>query len=223
MGEGAWSNATVGRAVRLILRNIGGALPGEMDRAEQGQPGRYTFCFAENEAQSPWPSLSVERGFDPGTSTVTVVGVEGTMNVNSVTKVADELLQTFARTMIHPGGNEYLHGGEPWLVLGVEHAEILHEAGYDKASIKAALWEWSKMPATQLSQRDFERTFNSRRSRLGDFGREMMLPISHYADEISLVVAGGQGTHTTYMPCFGNTRASTRAIDTTTVLPPGGS
>ena len=77
LGEGAWANATIGRALRLILRNIGGALPGEMDRATHGQPGKYTFCCAENEAANPWAPLHVERGFAAECSTVTAVGAEG--------------------------------------------------------------------------------------------------------------------------------------------------
>src|SRR5258706_8360792 len=88
IGEGAWANATIGRALRLILRNVGGALPGEMDRATQGSPGKYTFCCAENEAESPWEALHVERGFSPDQSTVTVVGAEGTLNLNTHAKDA---------------------------------------------------------------------------------------------------------------------------------------
>src|SRR4051812_39283589 len=69
IGQGRWANATLGRAMRLVLQNIGGALPGEMDRATQGQPGKFTFCCAENEEASPWEPLHVERGFEPDRST----------------------------------------------------------------------------------------------------------------------------------------------------------
>src|SRR3954468_8145204 len=62
-GPGNRANATIGRAVRLTLQNAGGARPGETDMATLGQPGKYTFCFAENEAESPWDPLHVERGF----------------------------------------------------------------------------------------------------------------------------------------------------------------
>src|SRR6185503_13685374 len=92
LGQGAWANATIGRALRLVLQNCGGALPGEMDRATQGQPGKYSFCCAENEAASPWEPLHVERGFGRADSTVTVVGAEGTMNMNTHTKSASELV-----------------------------------------------------------------------------------------------------------------------------------
>ena len=72
LGQGNRANATIGRALQLIVRNIGGGRPGEIDRATLGGPAKYTFCFAEDEAGSPWEPLSVERGFAEGTSTVTL-------------------------------------------------------------------------------------------------------------------------------------------------------
>ena len=77
LGQGNRANATIGRALQLIVRNIGGGRPGEIDRATLGGPGKYTFCFAEDEAGSPWEPLSVERGFAEGTSTVTLFAGEG--------------------------------------------------------------------------------------------------------------------------------------------------
>src|SRR5262249_61292827 len=79
LGQGWWANGTTGRALRLILQNIGGAFPGEMDRATHGQPGKYSFCCGENEEASPWDPLHVERGHGRGVSTVTVVGAGGPM------------------------------------------------------------------------------------------------------------------------------------------------
>lgn len=212
LGEGAWSNATVGRAVRLLLRNVGGALPGEMDRATQGQPGHYSFCCAENEAQSPWEALHLERGFGVGDSTVTVVAAEGTMNMNSHSKDADELLRLIAESMVHPPSNEYTHGGEPWLMLGPEHADILRRGGYSKAAVKERLWELSKMPAGRMGARDLERTRAARREELGDIAPDTLLPIAPRASNICIIVAGGPGTHSVYVPCFGNSRATTRVI-----------
>jgi hypothetical protein len=212
LGEGAWANATLGRALRLVLRNIGGALPGELDRATHGQPGRYSFCCAENEAATPWEPLHVERGFPAASSTVTVVGAEGTMNMNSHSKDADELVRVFAETMQHPPSNEYTHGGEPWVIVGPEHAQVLARAGYSKADLKSALWEATKLPGRRMALRDFERAVQSRRKELGDITPDTLLPISPSADGIGIVVAGGPGTHSVYVPCFGNSRAVTRAF-----------
>src|SRR6202795_4603694 len=81
LGPGNRAHATIGRAVHLVLQNIGGAKPGETDMATLGQPGKYTFCFAENEAASPWLPLHVERGFPAAASVVTVVGAAGIVEV----------------------------------------------------------------------------------------------------------------------------------------------
>lgn len=212
LGQGSWANATLGRAVHLVLQNVGGALPGEMDRATHGQPGKLSFCCAENEAESPWEPLHVERGFARDASTVTVVGAEGTMNMNCHAKDADQLLRAFAETIVHPPSNEYTHGGEPWLILSPEHAEILHRAGLSKAQVKRELWLRTRMPASRMTDRDLARVRASRGGELGEIGPDTLLPIAHRPDDIQLLVAGGPGTHSVYVPCFGNSRAVTRAI-----------
>jgi hypothetical protein len=213
IGQGRWANATLGRAMRLILQNIGGALPGEMDRATQGQPGKFSFCCAENEEASPWEPLHVERGFEPDQSTVTVVGAEGTLNMNTHSKDANELVRVIAETLVHPPSNEYVHGGEPWLILGPEHAEILKRGGLTKAALKQKLWEESKMPASSLAVKELERARASRTEELGELVPDLLLPISPQAENIMLIVAGGPGTHSVYVPCFGNSRAVTEIVE----------
>jgi hypothetical protein len=212
IGQGNWANAALGRAMRLVLQNIGGALPGDMDRATHGQPGKYTFCCAENEADSPWEPLHVERGFARDASTVTVVGAEGTMNMNTHSKGARELARVIADTMAHPASNEYVHGGEPWLIVSPEHAEIFRRGGMSKAQVKRELWERSKMPASKLAEKEIERARDSRSHDLGDVTPETILTISPSPEEVMLIVAGGPGTHSVYVPCFGNSRAVTREI-----------
>jgi hypothetical protein len=213
LGQGNRANATLGRALRLILQNIGGALPGEMDRATQGQPGKISFCCAENEAENPWAPLHVERGFKPEQSTVTVVGAEGTMNMHSYGKNADDILRVFADTMMHGPSNEYVHGGEPWIVLSPEHAEILHDAGYSKADVQQKLWEMSKMQAGRMTPEDMGRAQASRTAAYGPIDADTLLTIAHTPADIAIIVAGGPGAHTVYIPCFGNTRSVTRAIE----------
>lgn len=212
LGQGSWANATMGRAMRLILQNIGGALPGDMDRATQGQPAKYTFCCGENEAQSPWEPLHVERGFAREASTVTVVGAEGTLNMNTHSKDAAEMLRVFAECMVHPASNEYCHGGEPWLVIAPEHADILKAGGLSKRDVKQRLWELSKMPASHLSVKEILRAQASRTDEYGEIKPDTLLAISRKAEDIWFIVAGGPGTHTTYVPCFGNSRAVTREV-----------
>jgi len=212
LGQGTPANAAIGRALRLVLQNVGGALPGEMDRATHGQPGKYTFCCAENEEANPWEPLHVERGFRRDASTVTVVGAEGTMNMNTHTKDAGELLRVFADTMQHPPSNEYCYGSEPWLILSPEHAEILRAGGLAKSEVKRRLWELSRMAAGRMTERDLLRVKASRGKELGEIRPDTLLTISHRPDDIRLIVAGGPGTHSVYVPCFGNSRAVTREI-----------
>ena len=212
LGQGTWANGTIGRALHLILQNIGGARPGEMDRATQGQPGKYSFCCAENEDETPWEPLQVERGFPATASTVTVVGASGTLNNTILTKHSDDLLRVIADTMIHPSSNDYWAGGQPWLIFCPEHAGILHEAGLSKADVKRELWERSKMAAGRMSAEDLLRTQLARKEELGTIGVDTMLPVSPKPEDIGIIVAGGAGTHSVYVPGFGPTRAVTREV-----------
>ncbi len=212
LGQGTWANATLGRALRLVMQNIGGTLPGEMDRATQGQPGKYTFCCAENEADSPWEPLHVERGFSKNDSTVTLIGAAGTQNMNSHAKDAADVLRVISDSICYPTNNDYHFGGEPWLLLGPEHAEILHREGLTKAQVKRRIWELSKLPAHRFAAKDMMRLKHTRGAELGAINEDSLIPISFKPDDIAIVVAGGPGTHSVYVPTFGHTRSVTRKI-----------
>jgi hypothetical protein len=212
LGQGTQANAAIGRALRLVLQNVGGALPGEMDRATHGQPGKYSFCCAENEEANPWEPLHVERGFRRDASAVTVVGAEGTMNMNTHAKDAGDLLRVIADTMQHAPSNEYCYGSEPWLILSPEHAQVLKAAGLAKSEVKRRLWELTRMPAGRMAEKDLLRVKAARGAELGEIRADTLLTIAHRPEDIQLIVAGGPGTHSVYVPCFGNTRAVSRAI-----------
>jgi hypothetical protein len=207
LGPGTWANATLGRALRLILQNIGGGLPGDMDRATQGQPGKFTFCCAENEAANPWEPLHVERGFPRDSSTVTVAGAGGTWNMNTHAKDAADLLRVIADTMTYPAGSDFTYGGAPWLILSPEHAQVLKLEGLGKAEVKR------RLVAGRLSARDFARVQTGRRAELGEISRDTPLPISVRADDINFIVAGGPGTHSVYIPASGHVRSVSRKVD----------
>ena len=109
LGQGHRANAVIGRAVRLVLQNVGGTIPGETDRATLGHPGKFTYCLAENEAESPWEPLHVERGFRRDASCVTVLGAAGPHNVNDHGSAsADSLLKTLAGTLAAPASNNII-------------------------------------------------------------------------------------------------------------------
>jgi hypothetical protein len=212
LGQGAWANATLGRGLRLILQNVGRALPGDMDKATQGQPGKYTFCCAENEDASPWEPLHVERGLAADASTVTVVGALGTWSMNMTARGADEVLAMIAETMQYPASSDYIYGGAPFIVLSPQHANLFHLAGWTKSEVKRRLWEASKIRAGRSRGSEFERMATGRRAELGEIGQETMVPISEKAEDISIVVAGGPGSHSVFIPVSAHTRSVTREI-----------
>ena len=213
LGQGWRSNASIGRAVRLVMLNIGGAIPGDLDRATQGTPAKYAYCFAENEAQSPWEPLHVERGFDPNTSTVTVVGCEGPHNVNDHGSTsAEHLLNTVAGTMAILGSNNAFGRGEPLVVFGPEHAALVASEGLTKHQVKTWLFEHAKVLAGRFSPENVEHFIRREQERLGDITPETPVACAYSAEDILVLVAGGAGKHSCFIPTFGNTRAITRPI-----------
>src|SRR5262249_35440858 len=126
-GPGWQANATIGRAIRLALINIGGAIPALGDMATMGAPSKFSFCVAENEASSPWEPLSVERGFPRDASTVTVIGGENPHNVNDHESISAEgILTTIAGTLATVGTNDvYYATSQPLVIFGPEHAKTV--------------------------------------------------------------------------------------------------
>ena len=213
LGPGNKANATIGRAVRLVLQNVGGAKSGTTDMATLGQPAKYTFCFAENEAASPWAPLHVERGFAPEASVVTIVGTSGSIEVvDTVSAGAADLARTYAQSMLIAGnvsGAGTLGGGEPLILLAPEHAEVFQREGYSKAQVKAAIFEQGALPLDRLS--------HAIRDHLASHAGSKSLPdelrVARSAADIMIVVAGGVGRKGCYVPTWsGGTRAASRAI-----------
>ena len=123
-GPGTHSNATIGRAIRLALVNIGGAIPMLGDMSTFGAPSKFSYLVAENEAESPWEPLHVERGFAKEASTVTVVGAECPHNINDHESLSGEgILTTIAGTMATTGNNDIYYAAQPVIVMGPEHAK----------------------------------------------------------------------------------------------------
>ena len=140
LGQGNRANATIGRALQLVIRNVGGGRPGGVDRATLGNPGKYTFCFAEDEAGSPWEPLAVERGIAPGRSAVTLFAAEGVRGVvDQLSRDPESLARTFAaclRTVAHP---KLAMVWDAILVVSPEHGRVFREAGWSKARLREAL------------------------------------------------------------------------------------
>jgi hypothetical protein len=151
MGQGNRANATIGRALQLVIRNVGGGRPGEVDRATLGQPGKYTFCFAEDEAGSPWEPLAVERGLPPGTDAVTLFAAGGVQGVaDQLSRTPESLSRTFAaclRTVAHP---KLPIAWDAVLVVSPEHARVFREAGWGKGRLRQELDELLQLPGAEL-------------------------------------------------------------------------
>jgi hypothetical protein len=216
LGPGKRANATIGRAIRLILHNIGGATPGLMDMATMGQPGKYSFCFGEHEERSPWPPLHVERGYRANHSAVTMVGAAGTIEIVDLTsRSARGLLDTIVGSMCIAGsigGGVVMGGGEPLLLLPPEHAALLQRDGFDKAAVKRHIWEHARMPLDRLSS-DVAAHIVRQREQLGITDTEGPVLIAERPEDVMIVVTGGTGGKATYVPTWsGGTRAVTRRI-----------
>lgn len=147
-GPGNRANATIGRAVRLVLRNCLGAIPGTLDLSTQGSFGKYTACFAEREEASPWEPLHVRRGFDPDVSTVTVLACESHHNVLTRSDIdAESVLRCAGDVLASLGSHS---DGMSLLVIAPEHARILADAGWDPARIQDQLFRTSRRTLAEL-------------------------------------------------------------------------
>lgn len=209
-GPGWRSNATIGRAIRLALLNIGGALPGTGDMATFGSPAKFSYCVAENEAASPWEPLHVERGFPAQASTVTVVGAEAPHNVNDHESISAEgVLKMIAGTVATTGTNDVAYAGEPVIAFSPEHAAAV-AARYSKAQAKQFLWEHARLPLERFSEENIERRLRVKfPERLGNAGPATPVPVVQRPEDFVFIVVGGAGKHTAFIPTFGATRSVT--------------
>ncbi len=213
-GPGVQSNATIGRAIRLALINIGGAIPRVGDMATMGTPAKYTYCVAENETESPWEPLHVERGFAREATTVTVFAAEGPHNINDHESTSAEgILRMVAGTMAITGANDVYYEAQPLVVFGPEHAATVAAEGYSKADVRRFLFEHARVPLEKFSHENIERRFRIMYGgRYANAKMEDRIPIVQRAEDIAIIVLGGAGKHSAYIPTFGGTRSVTRAL-----------
>jgi hypothetical protein len=217
LGPGWRANATIGRAISLCLLNIGGAIPGSIDMATLGWPGKYSFCFAENEEESPWDPLHYERGFARSDSVVTVMGSVGVLEVVDGTSItAEGALSTMAYSMNYAGnmgGADRFGTGNPIAILTPEIAAIVARGGLSKSQAREFLWEHAKHPLERLSPEIAERIVE-RRKEAGKEELNAPLRITAHPDEILLIVAGGIGIKSAFIPSWGGeTRAISKVIE----------
>ena len=215
-GHGYRANATIGRALRLVMRNIGGAIPGETDKSTFGHPGKYTMCIAENERISPWEPLHVESGYQLDTSTVTAVAVTGFHQVSEMTVTSGrEVLNTICGSL-RGWGNvlHYIIGRETplLLVLEPEHAHEIADDGFTKSDVKNYIFEHAGMSVGSLRDRGYwgNRTWPDW---VDDQDDEFMVPPVSRPENIIIVVAGGDGRHSAWLPSWSTSRAATVPVE----------
>jgi hypothetical protein len=150
-GQGNRANLTIGRAVQLVIRNVGGGRPGEVDRATHGNPGKISFCFAEDEVGSPWTTLAESRGVASGVDALTVFPGEGPRCVvDQLARDPESLANTFAaclRTLHNP---KSVLAFDAILVVGPEHARVFAEAGWDRDRVLDELHARLQIPGSDL-------------------------------------------------------------------------
>ena len=152
LGPGTRANATIGRALRLVLTLTGGARPGGLDRATLGNPGKLSCCFAENEEASPWEPLHVERGFRPNATTVTVVAADAPLSISDHrSRTPEELAATLAWGAAGQWSPFWWPMDDTSLfVVCPEHAALFAAAGWSKTRLRAAMFEAVQRPAGEL-------------------------------------------------------------------------
>jgi hypothetical protein len=202
-GPGWRANATIGRALRLVMVNLGGAVPAQVDFCQHAHPGKYTFCIAEHQDANPWEPLHVERGFRASDSVITVVNAEAPHSMTeNVQTDPIEIMRTFADTMATLGGNNLYSQGHPVLVFGPENALHVAAAGWKKLDVQKALFEMARRPWGLAKNRGkskgpFFPVWVDKRD------DSAMVPIINEPRDLIVVVAGGAGGKSMWCPTAG--------------------
>ena len=200
LGPGHRANASIGRAVRLCMMNIGGARPGVSDMALLGHPGKFSFCLAEDEMSSPWEPLATAYGYSSDQSVVTILGAEAPHSVVFTNDADDKdspqrLLRALAVVIANTGSNNAnLSGGATAIALNPEHAQVLADAGMSRSDVQAELQRMAVNTRGQIG------SFNTGFIATGDDND--LIPAVRRPTDIVLFVAGGAGLYSAVFPSW---------------------
>lgn len=212
-GQGVRANATIGRAVRLVMMNVMNTRPGFLDRATLGTPGKYSFCFAETEENHPWEPLHVERGFRPEQSAVTVYASNSLCAVyNQLASTPEPVLLCFADALCNLGSPNLRGYNQSLIVFAGEHAELFGQNGWTKGDVKAFLIQHARRTIADLKRA-------GRRPGNVEPGDETAWKHAFEdPDDLLIVCAGGRaGSWSACLPGWGN--KWTRSVTTPVGLP----
>ncbi len=216
-GSGNRANATIGRAVRLILLNVGGGRPGELDKSTLGHPGKYTYCIAENEEASPWAPYHVEQGYEAEDSTVFAIAAEAPHSVtNHIANDPEGVLDSVVSAMSTIAHNNAVSSGACVVVIGPEHGATIASKGWTRSDVRSYLWMNTKNTFADVSfNHRYGTVYNRNLPRWYGRAPESRTPIVPSPNEIHLFVAGGEaGRFSAFIPGWGHmTSPVIRAID----------
>ena len=216
-GSGFRANATIGRAIRLVLLNVGGGWPGDLDKSTLGHPGKYTFCIAENEEASPWAPYHVEHGYRSEDSTVFCIGAEGPHSVtNHVANDPEGILDSIASAMSTIAHNNAVSSGSCAVVIGPEHAATIAAKRWTRQDVRRYLWSATTNTFDEISFGGrYGKIYNRHLPRWYKREPGARIPIVPSADNIHLFVAGGEaGRFSAFLPGWGHmTSPVLRAVD----------
>ena len=188
LGPGNRANATIGRALRLVIQNACGMRPGLLDRGALGTPGRFTCCLAEDETNSPWPPLHEERGMPRGSSAVTVFAGWGVHQFSDhLSRTAEGILNVAADSMRAFGTGNCVGQGECVVLLCPEHRETIAKDGWDKKAIREHLFQHARRSLADLKRG------SQRAGQVEPGDEEKMVPFVRTPESILVVAAGGLG------------------------------
>lgn len=201
-GPGWRANASIGRAVRLIMRNAIGTIPGRLDRSTLGHGGKYSFCIAENEAESPWPALHVERGFRPEQSAVTILAALAPQQFyNQLSNTPEGILTTACASLRMSAGVR----SQPQYVLVIagEHMQVMAQAGWSKNDIRQFCFEHTKNSRAELKR------VNLMPGDIAPEDETAMVSLVDTPDDFLVVAAGSHaGAFSAFIPGWGGKRTS---------------
>ena len=196
LGQGNRANATIGRALRLVVRNIGGARPGGTERSTFGSPLKFSMCFAEWEEKSPWEPLHVERGFKPEDSVVTLLAMSGGPNliVDQDSRKAHQLANSFALSLRSQHHVRAHRSGDTLLVIGPEHCRTFRDDSWTKESIREQIQKTSAVPIKDLISNDSFAVGINPNHLQSNRSQQLNSLIPKFADtsKIHIVVAGSE-------------------------------
>ena len=210
LGNGSRPNATIGRALRLLIINVLGGIPGQLDRSTLGHPGKFTFCVAEDEEDSPWLPLATERGVTPGASAVTVLAVESPHQImNEWTHDPRDIAETYAAAIRANMLTYSIWAGNYAIVVPKQHRQIFAEAGWSKRDLRERVHERAR-----VSRREWRAVGKSAVAPRKD--EDAIYTALRSPDDLLVVAAGGPagGFGAILPPWYGKkSLAVTKGID----------